>query len=42
VVRAAAIGRIRRDELGKITIALKDRPELLKASQAYAWRFKPM
>lgn len=42
VVRAAAIARIRRDEMGKISIALKDRPELLKASQAYAWRFKPM
>ncbi|MBD8529781.1 MULTISPECIES: LytTR family DNA-binding domain-containing protein [unclassified Massilia] len=42
VVRAAAISRIKRDELGKITIALKERPELLKASQAYAWRFRPM
>jgi len=42
VVRAAAIFRIRRDELGKITIALKDRPEVLRASQAYAWRFRPM
>jgi DNA-binding LytR/AlgR family response regulator len=42
VVRASAIARIRRDELGKITIALKERPELLKASQAYAWRFRPM
>lgn len=42
VVRAAAIARIRRDELGKISIALKGRPELLKASQAYAWRFRPM
>jgi DNA-binding LytR/AlgR family response regulator len=42
VVRAAAISRIRRDELGKITIGLKDRPEVLRASQAYAWRFRPM
>jgi DNA-binding LytR/AlgR family response regulator len=42
VVRAAAIARVRRDELGKITIALKERPDILKASQAYAWRFKPM
>lgn len=42
VVRAAAIARVKRDELGKIAIALRERPELLKASQAYAWRFKPM
>lgn len=42
VVRAAAISRIQRDELGKITIALKERPEVLRASQAYAWRFRPM
>jgi DNA-binding LytR/AlgR family response regulator len=42
VVRAAAIGRVRRDELGRIAISLKERAEILKASQAYAWRFRPM
>ncbi len=42
VVRAAAIARVQRDELGRIGIVLKDRPETLRASQAYAWRFKPM
>lgn len=42
VVRAAAIAKVQRDEMGRITIALRGRPDLLKASQAYAWRFKPM
>ena len=40
VVRASAISRVKRDELGKITITLKDRSEVLKASQTYAWRFR--
>ena len=42
VVRADAITRAHRDELGKITIELRGGKETLKVSQAYAWRFKPM
>ncbi|MES3024118.1 MAG: LytTR family DNA-binding domain-containing protein [Pseudomonadota bacterium] len=42
VVRATAIAQAQRDELGRISIALRGHPEILKASQAYAWRFKPM
>lgn len=42
VVRATAIARVQRDELGRIGITLKGRSETLRASQAYAWRFKPM
>ncbi|HEY9104628.1 LytTR family DNA-binding domain-containing protein [Chitinimonas sp.] len=42
VVRAEAIARARRDELGRITVELRGRPERLKVSQAYAWRFKAM
>ncbi|CAD5374871.1 Uncharacterized response regulatory protein VV2_1193 [Rubrivivax sp. A210] len=42
VVRAAAIARAQRDELGRITLHLKQHPEKLQVSQAWAWRFKPM
>jgi DNA-binding LytR/AlgR family response regulator len=42
IVRAAAIGRAQRDELGRITLHLKQHAEKLPVSQAYAWRFKPM
>ncbi len=42
VVRAAAIARVQRDQMGRLTLALRGHPETLKASQAYAWRFKPM
>ena len=42
VVRAAAIARAQRDELGRITLHLKDHRERLAVSQAYGWRFKPM
>jgi DNA-binding LytR/AlgR family response regulator len=42
VVRAAAIARAQRDELGRITLHLKGHAEKLAVSQAYAWRFKPM
>lgn len=42
VVRAAAIARVQRDEMGRITIGLRGHNETLKASQAYAWRFRPM
>jgi DNA-binding LytR/AlgR family response regulator len=42
VVRADAIARARRDELGRITLELRGRSEKLKVSQSYAWRFKAM
>lgn len=42
VVRASAILRAQRDELGKVSVQLRDCSEVLKVSQAYAWRFKPM
>ena len=42
IVRAAAIGRAQRDEMGRITLHLKQHAERLPVSQAYAWRFKPM
>jgi DNA-binding LytR/AlgR family response regulator len=42
VVRASAIARAQRDELGHITLHLRGHAEKLAVSQAYAWRFKPM
>lgn len=42
VVRADRIARATRDEMGRITLHLKDHAEALPVSQAYAWRFKPM
>jgi DNA-binding LytR/AlgR family response regulator len=42
IVRASAIARAQRDELGRITLHLKGHEEKLAVSQAYAWRFKPM
>jgi DNA-binding LytR/AlgR family response regulator len=42
VVRASAIARAQRDELGRITLQLRQHPERLAVSQAWAWRFKPM
>jgi DNA-binding LytR/AlgR family response regulator len=42
VVRASAIARAQRDELGRITLHLKQHAEKLSVSQAWAWRFKPM
>jgi len=42
IVRAGAIARAQRDELGRITLHLKDHAERLAVSQAYQWRFKPM
>jgi len=42
VVRADAITRAHRDEMGKYTVELRGLQEKLKVSQAYAWRFKPM
>jgi len=42
IVRAAEIARAQRDELGRITLHLKNHAEKLAVSQAYSWRFKPM
>jgi DNA-binding LytR/AlgR family response regulator len=42
IVRASAMARAQRDELGRITLHLKQHGETLPVSQAYAWRFKPM
>jgi DNA-binding LytR/AlgR family response regulator len=42
MVRATAIARAQRDEMGRITLHLKQHPERLAVSQAWAWRFKPM
>jgi DNA-binding LytR/AlgR family response regulator len=42
VVRASAVQRAQRDELGRITLHLRNHPEKLAVSQAWAWRFKPM
>ena len=42
IVRASAIARVQRDEMGRIEVLLRGRSEVLRASQAYAWRFKPM
>lgn len=42
IVRASALARAQRDELGRITLHLKEHGEKLPVSQAYAWRFKPM
>ncbi|HSQ71973.1 MAG TPA: LytTR family DNA-binding domain-containing protein [Rubrivivax sp.] len=42
IVRASAIARAQRDELGRITLQLRQHAEKLAVSQAYAWRFKPM
>ncbi|MDO9092608.1 MAG: LytTR family DNA-binding domain-containing protein [Rubrivivax sp.] len=42
LVRASAIARAQRDELGRITLQLKQHAEKLAVSQAWSWRFKPM
>jgi DNA-binding LytR/AlgR family response regulator len=42
IVRAAAIARAQRDDLGRITLHLKGHAEKLAVSQAYGWRFRPM
>jgi DNA-binding LytR/AlgR family response regulator len=42
IVRASAIARAHRDEVGRITLHLRGHVEKLPVSQAYAWRFKPM
>lgn len=40
LVCVRAIARARRDELGNITVELRDHPAQLKVSQTYAWRFR--
>ena len=42
IVRASAIARAQRDDLGRITLHLRQHAEKIPVSQAYAWRFKPM
>lgn len=42
IVRANQIVRATRDELGRYTLHLKNHPEKLAVSQAWAWRFKAM
>lgn len=40
LVAVRAIARARRDELGTITVELREHPQQLKVSQTYAWRFR--
>jgi DNA-binding LytR/AlgR family response regulator len=42
IVRASAIARAQRDDGGRIVLHLKQHPEKLQVSQAWAWRFRPM
>ncbi|MES2298429.1 MAG: LytTR family DNA-binding domain-containing protein [Pseudomonadota bacterium] len=42
VVRADAIRRLRRDEMGRVSAEIHGSDAVLKVSQAYAWRFRPM
>jgi len=42
VVRADAIAHARRDLMGRITVQLRGRDEVFRASQTFAWRFRPM
>jgi DNA-binding LytR/AlgR family response regulator len=42
IVRASAIARVTRDELGRFTLHLRQHADRLPVSQAWAWRFKPM
>ncbi|RCS57519.1 LytR/AlgR family response regulator transcription factor [Parvibium lacunae] len=42
VVQAAAISHVQRDENGKLTLSLKQRPERLPVSRLYTERFKSM
>jgi DNA-binding LytR/AlgR family response regulator len=42
VVRVDAIAHAERDETGKVTLLLRDRPERLGVSRLHADRFKPM
>ena len=40
LVAVRAIARARRDELGNITVELREHTQQLKVSQTYAWRFR--
>ena len=42
VVRASEVHQVRRDEAGKVSLALRSRPELLAVSRLYAQRFRAM
>ena len=42
VVRADAIAHARRDLMGRITVQLHGHEEVLRTSQSFAWRFRPM
>jgi len=42
VVRADAIERAERDDAGKVTLVLRQRPERIVVSRLYAHRFRPM
>ena len=42
IVRAAAIARAQRDDMGRITLHLRQHAAKLAVSQACAWRFTPM
>ncbi|QIL69715.1 response regulator transcription factor [Diaphorobacter sp. HDW4B] len=42
VVRAASVAQAQRDESGKLTLLLRERPEKLAVSRLYATRFKAM
>jgi DNA-binding LytR/AlgR family response regulator len=42
IVRAAAIAKVKRDELGKLQLAVKGRDDLLPVSSAFQHRFKTM
>jgi DNA-binding LytR/AlgR family response regulator len=42
IVRVSAICAVRRNELGRLEIALHDSEEVLPVSQAFRWRFRGM
>lgn len=42
IVRAAAIAKVKRDDVGKLTLTIKGRDELLPISSAFQHRFKTM
>jgi len=42
IVRVSAIRAVRRNELGRLELALHDSAETLPVSQAFQWRFRGM
>jgi DNA-binding LytR/AlgR family response regulator len=42
IVRVSAIRTVRRNELGRLEVALHDSEETLSVSQAFQWRFRGM